>query len=1179
MSGKDDHKPAGPYKGLMPYQEEDASFFFGREAEARIITANLMASRLTLLYGASGVGKSSVLYAGVAQHLRQLTQGNLSEFGGPEFVVVVFNAWRDDPLTALVDQVSDTIARTLNGQTIEPVPPSRALAQTLGAWTERVDGDLLIILDQFEEYFLYHPGEGGDGSFAVEFPKAVVRPDLRVNFLVSIREDALAKLDRFKGRIPNLFDNYLRLEHLSREAGREAIQKPVDEYNRRRETQVRLEPALIDVVLEQVQTGQVVLGETGQGTIRGRPSLTEARIETPYLQMVMTRLWDEETRAGSPVLRLDTLNKLGGAEQMLRSHLDGAMAELEAHERDAAALIFNYLVTPSGAKIAHTGSDLAKYAELPQEQVASVLEELSGPEVRILRPVAPPPDQPAAPRYEIFHDVLGPAILDWRGRYVQKQERTETEQQLAQERRRVMWWRLGAIGLAVVLVLMVALAVFAVRQSREAMRQSQISLAQSLAALAPGMVDRAGDSELAVLLTLEALALDRDHEGNVGWMIDRSLREILSRPYFRRVLIGHQGWVTSLAFDLDGKILASGGGDGTVRLWDLKDPGAEPIVFSGHKRWVRSVAFSPDGETLASGGDDQEVRLWDASRPNAEPVVLSGHKGTVRSVVFSPDGETLASGGDDQVVRLWDLKDPAAEPVLLSGHQGTIRSVAFSPEGETLASASMDATVRLWDLKDPSAQPRVLRHQTPITCVAFSPDGKTLASSGEDWIVHLWNLKDPSSEAVRLSGHQDTVNSVAFSPNGETLASGGEDWTVRLWDLKDPSAEPSVLRHQTSITSVSISPDGKTLASASEDGTARLWDLEDPGAELSVLTGHQDRVKAVALSPDGETLASASTDATVRLWNLKDPSAEPRVLRGHQKEVLSVAFSPDGMTLASASRDGTVRLWDLEDPGAEPVVFTGHHRFVTSVAFSPNGKTLASGDAGGKVRLWDLEDPGAEPVVLSGHQATVWSVAFSPDGKTLASGGADGTIRLWDLKDPSSEPVVLSGHRRWVRSVAFSPDGKTLASASEDQTVRLWDLRDPGAEPVVLIAHLAFVLSVAFSPDGETLASSGADGTVRLWDLKDPSAEPVALTDHQAIVWSVAFSPDGEILATGSADRTARLWPSPERLVELACPRLRRNLTQAEWDHYIGSKTPYRRTCRNLPSGQGAPPNAPASIY
>jgi len=482
VSREDYHRPETPYQGLMPYEEEDAAFFFGREGEREIITANLMASRLTLLYGASGVGKSSVLYAGVAHHLRQVARANLNEYGAPEFAVVVLRSWRDDPLASLTDQVQEAVIRTLDGPALEPVPPTGALAETLAAWAERVGGDLLIILDQFEEYFLYHPAEGGAGTFAGEFPRVVNRPDLRVNFLVSIREDSLARLDRFKGRVPNLFDNYLRLEHLDREAARAAIEKPVEEYNRLQAAdgpQVRVEPALVEVVLDQVRTGQVVLGEAGRGLVGSRASPGETQIETPFLQLVMTRLWDEETRAGSQTLRLETLKRLGGAERIVRTHLDASMDALPPGEQEVAAHVFNYLVTPSGTKIAHTGPDLAEYAELPQERVAAVLEELSGPEVRVLRPVPPPPGQPGASRYEIFHDVLGPAVLDWRARFVRAQERAEAEQQLAQERRRVTRLRLGVVGLALLLILMVALAFFAVQGRNAATRAEATAKAEA----------------------------------------------------------------------------------------------------------------------------------------------------------------------------------------------------------------------------------------------------------------------------------------------------------------------------------------------------------------------------------------------------------------------------------------------------------------------------------------------------------------------------------------------------------------------------------------------------------------------------------------------------------------------------------------------------------------------------
>lgn len=432
-----------PYIGLVPYSEKDAPFFFGRDAETEIISANLMAARLTLLYGASGVGKSSVLRAGVAHHLRAIAHQNLIERGSPEFAVATFSAWRDDPIVGLVNAIQEAVSKTWEGKPFEPIVPSLDLAQTLEAGAKSAGGELILILDQFEEYFLYHSQEDGAGTFAVEFPRVVNRTDLRASFLISTREDALAKLDRFKGRIPNLFDNYLRIEHLDHEAARDAIIKPLEEYNRRTipAQAVKIEPPLVDTVLGQVKAGQVMIGDAGRGALGGVAS--SERIETPYLQLVMTRLWDEERRAKSQVLRRATLTRLGGAERIVRTHLDAAMNALPSGDQNVASHIFRYLVTPSGTKIAHTAPDLASYTELPLKQVTPCLDKLASGDVRILRPVAPPIDQPQVARYEIYHDVLAAAIMDWRERY-----------QRNMQRRRLI----GIVGVFGVFVLVVILA-------------------------------------------------------------------------------------------------------------------------------------------------------------------------------------------------------------------------------------------------------------------------------------------------------------------------------------------------------------------------------------------------------------------------------------------------------------------------------------------------------------------------------------------------------------------------------------------------------------------------------------------------------------------------------------------------------------------------------------------------
>ena len=439
---------ASPYQGLTPFTPDDTEYFFGREQDTEIITANLIAERLTLLYGPSGVGKSSVLGAGVVHNLRERAQRESARGDPPEYLVVFFNDWRNEPVAALVQEIEKQL------RAFAPTPPAETtLAATLRAWSEQTGAELLFIFDQFEEYFLYHENDKRDDNFAAQFANVLKDADGRANFLLSFREDALAKMDFFKKRIPNLFKNYLRIKHLDDDAARRAILKPLEKYNADHPAAppVTMEPALAQEILREVQVGRVTLGESGRGAVTQE---NRAAIETPFLQLVLTRLWTHERAQGSDTLRLASFTALGGAEKIVRGHLQNAIETLSPREQGIAASVFDRLVTPSGAKIAQNAPDLARYARVPESELKKVLERLSGGQNRILRPVAPALDLPDVPRYEIFHDVLGAALLEWKRGY-------ENKRRL----RRIAYVAVAAGALVLVFAF---LTLFAIRSQAEA---------------------------------------------------------------------------------------------------------------------------------------------------------------------------------------------------------------------------------------------------------------------------------------------------------------------------------------------------------------------------------------------------------------------------------------------------------------------------------------------------------------------------------------------------------------------------------------------------------------------------------------------------------------------------------------------------------------------------------------
>jgi WD40 repeat protein/uncharacterized caspase-like protein len=611
------------------------------------------------------------------------------------------------------------------------------------------------------------------------------------------------------------------------------------------------------------------------------------------------------------------------------------------------------------------------------------------------------------------------------------------------------------------------------------------------------------------------------------------------------VRTGHSLKVTSVAYSPDGKILASGSLDKTIKLWDVAS-GQEILTISGHGNGVRSVAFSPDGKTLASASDDATIKLWDVLTGKNLRTFL-GHGGGVMSVAFSSDGRTLASGGEDNTIKLWDVDSGRVLRTIALKLQTDYYfdyavPVAFSPNAKSFASASWDKKVWVWDTAGERAEKTLdgnpdnapLVTPTPPTpSVAFSPKGDMLASGSSDNTIEVWDVA-AGREIKTLGGGKSSYTSVVFSPGGEILAAGTRDNTITLWDTAtwDELKNVRVADKWGWVNSIAFSPDGKTFASGSDD--IRILDVAS-GRVLTPPGRHAHTLSEVVMSPDGKTVASSSSnDRTIKLWNLAT-GQELLTLKGHTSWILSLAFSPDGRTLASGSGyyfgADEIKLWDVAT-GQEIKTLRGHTSAVRSVGFSPDGKLLVSGSQDYTLKIWDVAS-GLALQTLKGPQTIGTPVALSVDGRLAASTTYDNEIDIWDVKAGTILRKLPQQHTP-PALLAFGLDGKTLASVIESfrglgGEIKLWGVEN-GAELKTLATRFPVNNSIVFGPDGKTLAASSKAGDVALFDLQTGVEVLSPQTPPQ---WCcpglVHQTPRAEVLAVGDGNRIKLLDASTKK--------------------------------------------------
>ena len=1101
--------PAVPYRGIYPFRYADHGIFFARDDETRLLFNLVAVYRGVLLYGRSGAGKSSLINAGLLVKADQLdlhaervrVQPHVDE----EIVVERILADEDagEYLPSLLVDADAAERRVLSARAFEE--RVRAVC--------REGHQLLIVFDQFEEIVTLFE-EGDARSNVAALIVRLLREGLAVKLLIAFREDYLGPIKDLLRARPELVDQSLRLAPPSTSKLADIIRGPFEHHRQRFDHE--LGPELAERVRQ-------ALAERFRGD--------EVSLST--VQTVCLRLW----KADDPEELFEHRKVTGLVEDALGEVLDSMTAD----ERRAAIAVLSQMVTAAGTRNVISLEDIVANAikddgDLTQAALEAALKRLEA-ESGLVR---------SEPRRSLYlYEITSEFIVPWINR---RREELRHEQQ--QRRYRKQLAILALIGLAIVGVL-ASIAHFE-RRSQEANQKTAQALRETGNAQAFGLAmtasaQRDAAPHIPLLLGLSAYTLSERPEARGALL---GALEQLRQPGTVGILHGHSRSVYVVAVSPDGRLVATGGADGAVRLWDLRTH-QQIRALANQRAGVIGLAFSPDGQVLASS-DRTRIHLWNPAT-GAHLASLRGAGSVSEGLAFAQRGRRLLAGYGRGAWRSWTLAHgaPVGKPrTVRLPYASFVRDMDFSPDGRLVAFVPLGTPrILLLDTRRGAAQRgRLILPRTDIFAVAFSPDGRTLAAAGRSKNIALWSVRTRRRIGVLEGGTRD-VSNLAFSRDGRRLAATGADNAISIWNVSERRRIGRPLKaHPGSVLGLAFGADGRLVLSAGRDGTVTISDTR-AATRYGRSVASYGFYEPSALSA---TSAALSSLESIHVVDLRDGAPMRRVpnVRGYTS---AMAISADGTTMAAA-QGRRVRVWDARSRrpvGTSVKLATGYS---DALALSRDGRRIAVAD-GTSVRVWDVRGGPLRTRIKTGKQA-VARVGLSPDGNTVAIADTEGTVQLWAAVGTRlMAPMRADNGSSYDGELRFSPDGRLLAAASDPGTVTIWDARTGEAKGSLLSSQIDGTTAVAFSPDGRTLATGDSDYVVRLWDLASHRQLGLPLRGARDQIDSIAFSSDGRSVFASNANGEVQawkdlLWANPDDVRREVCELVGAGLDRGEWRTY-----------------------------